>query len=349
MLYTHGLKPILFRFDPERVHDAFVWIGESLGRHRLGRYAVHVVYGHREPGAAVTVDGIRYAAPYILSAGFDYNGRLSRILPHIGLGGEEIGSVTARPCAGNPRPRLARLPRSRSILVNKGLRNEGVDAVIERLKRTPRDHDFVLGISIARTNDERTADPEDGIADYLYSFRRLNEECVGDYYALNISCPNSFGGESFAEPALLDRLLTSLAAVPCSKPVYVKLPINLPWGKIDELVRIVLTHKLSGVIIGNLNKDYGAASDQQEVPAEYCGGLSGEPCSKVSTELIRMVRQTFGPRLTIIASGGVMSPEDARARFEAGADLIQIVTGLIFEGPGLVKKLVRSTTIRQSS
>ena len=122
--YKHIFKPILFRFDPEAVHDFFTSIGQLAGRSALGRGLVRLTYQYRGPEISKTVDGIIYRTPFLLSAGFDYNGQLSGILPCIGLGGEEIGSVTARPCEGNPKPRLTRLPRSQSILVNKGLRNE---------------------------------------------------------------------------------------------------------------------------------------------------------------------------------------------------------------------------------
>ena len=158
MLYKHVLKPILFLFDPENVHDFFIWTGELLGRFWLTRHLVSFAYGYRvskkSKDISKTVDGINYRTSILLSAGFDYNGRLTKILPYIGFGGEEVGSVTARPCEGNPKPRLTRLPKSKSIIVNKGLRNEGVDKIITRIK--DEHQKFVIGISIARTNDEKS-------------------------------------------------------------------------------------------------------------------------------------------------------------------------------------------------
>jgi len=341
MLYTGVLKPLLFRFDPEKIHDLFTAVGESLGRSSLTRAAVSGVYGYHGPDISRIVDGIRYRTPFLLSAGFDYNARLTRILPHIGLGGEEIGSVTARPCTGNPAPRLTRLPRSQSILVNKGLRNDGVDAIIARLQATPREPGFVLGISIARTNDAQSASVEAGIADYAYSFRRLNEAGTGDYYTLNISCPNAFGGEAFCTPELLERLLAAIKAIPCSKPVYVKMPINIPWQQFDSLLRVIDRHGMNGVVIGNLNKDYNSLDYRDEAPKAYRGGLSGKPCTHLSTDLVGKTRQTYGSRFTIIGVGGVMSPETAQEKFDAGADLVELVSGLIFQGPGLIKKMCK--------
>lgn len=343
MLYKHVLKPLLFRFDPEYVHDRMTAQGVRLGEHAVTRSLIDALYGYHGPDISKTVDGIRYRTPFLLSAGFDYNGQLSRILPHIGLGGEEMGSVTARPCEGNPQPRLTRLPRSKAILVNKGLRNDGVDGVISRLKHTPRERvggiDFVTGISIARTNSAACVPIEAGIEDYCYSFRRLNEEGAGDYYTINISCPNAFGAEAFNDPALLPRLLSALKEIPCTKPVYVKMPINIPWPQFEALLKIIDSYGLSGVVIGNLNKDYGSLDHRDEAPAVFKGGLSGKPCTHLSTDLIHKTRELYGKRFTVIGVGGVMSPETAMEKFAAGADLVQLITGIIFEGPGLVKKL----------
>lgn len=341
-MYKQVLKPIFFQFDPEAVHDFMTSAGEFMGDNALSRPLVDAIYGYHGPDISKTVDGIRYRTPFLLSAGFDYNGRLTRILPHIGLGGEEIGSVTAKRCEGNQKPRLARLPQSQSIVVNKGLRNDGVDAVIARLRAAPRDPGFVLGISIARTNCAGSASVEAGIEDYVYSFSRLNKAGIGDYYTINISCPNAFGGEAFTEPELLRKLLTELKKTQCSKPVYAKMPINLPWNRFDELLRVIDEAGLQGVVIGNLNKDYGSLDVSGEAPSSYRGGLSGRPCTHPSTDLIAKTRQSYGDRFTIMGVGGVMSPETALEKFDAGADLVQLISGLIFEGPALVKRMCRA-------
>ena len=342
MVYKHILKPILFHFDPEDVHDFFTWSGRTLGSNPITRSLAGLVYGYHGKDISKVVDGLKYRTPFLLSAGFDYNAKLTRILPSIGMGGEEIGSVTARPCAGNPKPRLTRLPNSQSIIVNKGLRNDGVDVIIKRLKNTPRIAGFILGISIAKTNDQCSASTEEAILDYTYSFRRLNEENVGDYYTLNISCPNAFGGEPFTTPERLNQLLIAIKKIPCSKPVYVKMPINLEWDKFQELLKVIDTHRLDGLVIGNLNKNYEALDVRSEAPANYCGGLSGKPCRQLSTDLIRKTKERYGSRFTIIGVGGVMSVAAAQEKFEAGADLIQLITGMIYEGPGLIRRLNRA-------
>ncbi len=351
MLYKRILKPILFRFDPEVIHDFFTSIGECLGRFALTRLVVRCVYGR--------YSSLEASSKIYLSAGFDYNGRLTQILSCIGFGGEEVGSVTARPCEGNPKPRLTRLPKSKSIIVNKGLRNEGVDAIIRRLNakgqklNSGKKSSFVIGISIARTNDEISAKSiQAGINDYVYSFKRLNEEGVGDYYTINISCPNAFGGETFAKPELLAQLLPAIMTIQNNvvvdrrKPVYVKMPINIPWEHFAQLLKIIDQNSLDGVVIGNLNKDYSWLDVREEAPKEYVGGLSGKPCTHPSTDLIRKTREVYGNRFTIFGVGGIMSPATAREKFEAGADKIQLITGMIYEGPGLVGRIARSIVVQ---
>lgn len=348
-MYKSFLKPIFFKFDPEFVHNFMTAVGEFLGKTTLGRGITSLLYGYKSPNTSKFVDGVYYSMPIMLSAGFDYNGQLTRILPEISFGGEEVGSVTARPCEGNPKPRLTRLPKSRSIIVNKGLRNEGVDAVIVRLKRdiAKRKNRFVVGISIARTNDDLSVPIQAGIEDYCYSFRRLNEENIGDYYTINISCPNSFGGEAFTSPELLAQLIDALKKIPCSKPVYFKMPINISWDAFDSLLKIIDKSGYQGVVIGNLNKDYESLEFREEAPEKYIGGLSGKPCTHLSTDLIAKTRQVWGKRFTIIGVGGVMSGETLMEKFDAGADLVQLITGMIYEGPGLIKKICKVYAMRQ--
>jgi dihydroorotate dehydrogenase subfamily 2 len=343
MLYQKILKPILFLFDPEDMHNLFIWFGEFLGKSGFFRKLIHIFYGYKGKDISKTVDGITYKTPFILSAGFDYNARLINILPEVSFGGVEVGSITAKSCAGNEKPRMKRLVKSQSILVNKGLRNDGVEKIIERLKNSKKPDNFVLGVSIARSNDKETSSVEAGIDDYFCSFKRLNEENIGDYYAINISCPNAFGGETFTGPEMLKPLLSKISSVKCDKPVYIKMPINLEWQKFNELLKTIDEFKImKGVIIGNVNKDYNSLDYRNEAPEEYKGGLSGKPCFKLSNELIRKTRAAYGKRFTIIGCGGIMSPEDMIEKFKAGSDLVALITGMIYNGPGLLKSMAYS-------
>jgi len=342
LLYRRILKPVLFRFDPEAVHDAFVSLGDALGRTGVGRGLLSALYGYRGPDASVTVDGLHYSTPVVLAAGFDYNGRLLRALPEMGFGGVEVGSVTALPTHGNDPPRLQRMVRSRAIVVNKGLRNEGVEAVTRRLAATPTPPGFVVGVSIARSNREEAASEEGGIEDYARSLEHLVREDVGDFYTINISCPNVHGGESFAEPERLRRLLRRLSQVEHSRPVYAKMPINPSWEEFQRLGDVVEEAGLQGLVIGNLNKDYGSAVHPEEAPDSYQGGLSGLPCREPSSELVARSREHWGDRFTLIGCGGILSANDALEKFRAGADLVHLISGMIFTGPHLMGEIAEA-------
>lgn len=342
MLYKHILKPILFKFNPEDVHHFFIKIGIFLGKFRITRFITQCIYGYHEKDISKTVDGLTYKTPVILSAGFDYNANVVNILPSLGFGGVEVGSVTARPCNGNSSPTLIRLPKTKALIVNKGLKNEGVEKIIKRLKSTPRKLNFVIGVSIAKTNDTQSSNTTEAIKDYCYSFRRLNEENIGDYYTINISCPNTFGGETFTTPELLTQLLSEIKKISCVKPIYIKMPINLSWENTHSLLEVILKYKITGVIFGNLNKNYKDITSDEERPDSYKGGVSGKPCFHLSNELIKKTKDIYGEKLTIIGCGGIMSPVDALYKFELGSELIHIITGMIYEGPSLVKKICKT-------
>jgi len=343
-LYRWIVKPILLAIHPDTTHEMFATMGEWVGNFSLLRWLFGLFYNYRGADISKVVDGIKYRTPILLSAGFDPDGRQTRTMSSLAFGGEEIGSITANVCKGNPRPHYDRLVRDRSFIVHKGLKNKGVDALIKKLSENPVDvrhpQELVLGISIGRTNEpSASTDVDAGIADYVESFKKLNEANIGDYYTINISCPNAFGGETFTDPALLEQLLPRLREIKCAKPVYIKMPINLQWEQFSELLEIADKNNIQGVIIGNLNKNYDDLKYREDAPKEYSGGLSGAPCFALSNGLIRKTREKYGKRFTIIGTGGIMSPEDAMEKFAAGADLVQLITGMIYEGPGLMKKI----------
>ncbi len=318
-----------------------------MGSFFLGRFLLQLLYGYRGKDISKTVDGVYYKTPILLAAGFDYNAELTQILPSISFGGEEAGSITAKPYEGNARPRLTRLPHTKSIIVNKGLKNDGVDVVIKRLSKKKKIKDFVLGISIARTNEKDTSSIKSGIEDYALSFKKLIHAKIGDYYTINISCPNSFGGESFTTPDLLGELFAELDTVETEKPVYVKMPISISDDQFMNLIHVLDKHNVQGVVIGNLQKDYGKIDHRDFIPPTYQGGLSGKPCEDRSNELIRITKEKYGKRFTIIGCGGIFSYEDAKKKFDAGADLIQLITGMIYEGPGLVKEICKGIALQK--
>lgn len=296
------------------------------------------MYGYKGKDISKVVDGIKYKTPILLSAGFDYNANLVDILSSMSFGGVEIGSVTARPCLGNSTPRLRRLINTKSILVNKGLRNDGVDKIINRIKNK-KTNGLVIGVSVARTNDKTTATTEAGIEDYIYSLKKVIESNVGDYYTINISCPNAFGGEAFTTGELLEKLFVAIDGLQRTKPLYVKMPISIVDEVFFQLLEVLDRHNVQGVIIGNLQKDYKMINEKDITPEKYSGGLSGKPCEDRSNELIQKTKEKYKTRFTIVGCGGVFSYEDAKKKFDRGADLIHLITGMIFEGPHLIKDI----------
>lgn len=335
-------KPLIFKLSPDNAHAVFLFMGEIMGSNPLTRALIASLYEYHGADISKTVNGVTYQTPVLLSAGFDSDGRLTRILRHLSFGGEEIGSITAYPCEGNPLPRMTRLIRNKSMIVYKGLRNNGVDALITRLKKTPHTPGFVIGISIARTNrKESCTNTEEGINDFALSFQKLNDANIGDYYTINISCPNAFAGEAFTSPEPLTKLLTRLETIPCTKPIYLKMPIHLPTPEFDALLRIADKFRIHGVICGNLNKNYNELDFPEDAPKEFRGGLSGKPCFLRSNALIRYTREHFGDRFTIIGTGGILSPEDAMEKFRSGADIVQMISGMIFTSPSLMKQICK--------
>ena len=342
MFYKKVLKPIFFRIHPEKMHAMVLVLGEFFGYLPPARYLLRLIYGYRGPDIAKVVDGVRYERPVLLSAGFDCDARLTQVLASLSFGGEEVGSVTALPCEGNPRPWQTRLVRNKSLIVFKGLRNRGADRTIKHILSKKRIPGYVIGISIASTNNSCVANEDDALKDFLTTFKKMNEAGVGDYYTINISCPNSYSGkdgETFANPRLLTVMINELQKIPTTKPVYFKMPINLEWPEFNELLKIIDTSPYQGVIIGNLNKKYAMLDHPEDAPKEYRGGLSGKPCFALSNDLIAKTRETYGKRFTIIGVGGIFSGEDALTKFRAGADLVQLITGMVFEGPGLMKEI----------
>ena len=338
--YRRVLKPILFMIEPEKVHDRFVAIGNFLGRFSATRAFTRLMFDYKNPKLAQTIFGLLFSNPVGLSAGFDKNASLIDIMGAVGFGAMEIGTVTARAYAGNMKPRLWRLPRSRSLVVNYGLRNIGARAVLERM-RGAKTKDLVRGVSIGRTNLPDTAELEAGLRDFVDGFREVAASGLGDFYTLNISCPNTCGGESFTTPELLTRLLAEITAIPSTKPLLLKMPINLPWPQFEALLPIAIRFGVAGVIIGNLNKDRAASVLVETIPANVRGNLSGKATWQLSNELISKTYAAFGDRLTIVGCGGIFSAADAYEKIRRGASLLQMITGMIFEGPQLIGDINR--------
>lgn len=345
-LYRHVLKPVFFRQDPEKVHDRMVRLGKRLGSSRFARWFLAGLFQYEHPMLEQEVLGIRFRNPVGLAAGFDKNAELTQVLPSVGFGFEEVGSITGEPCAGNQGKRLWRLPKSKGLVVWYGLKNDGSKAIAERLRNLQ--FEIPIGTNIAKTNCRETVDTEKGIADYEKAFRAFSE--IGDYFTVNVSCPNAYGGEPFGDPERLNMLMAALDKIETKKPVFIKLGPDTDLETLDRIIDVADRHRVHGFILSNLTKKRDREEiDQSEIAGIDKGGISGKPTAAASNTLVAHAYKRAGDRYVIIGLGGIFSAEDAYEKIRQGASLVQLITGMIFEGPqrigeinaGLVKLLRR--------
>lgn len=336
--YKRIVKPIFFKQDPEDVHDHMCALGEGLGRFRSLRWLTRKTFCYEHPALEQSVLGLFFPNPIGLAAGFDKNARLTGIMPAVGFGFEEVGSITGEPCPGNPRPRLWRLPKSRGLVVYYGLKNDGCEAISRRLQEAA--FQIPIGISVAKTNSTATVDEQDAIKDYIKAARAFGD--IGAYFTINISCPNVFGGEPFTDPGKLDRLLGEFDKIETKKLIFLKMPADLATAEVDALVAVAERHRVHGFILSNLTKKFDRVEIQpQEIAGIVHGGISGKPAFEASNKLIGYLYQSISDRYVIIGCGGVFSAEDAYEKIKQGATLIQLITGMIFEGPQLIGEINR--------
>ena len=340
LMYTRLLKPIFFMIDPETIHDTMTKAGETLGKFAIGRWITRVLFGFQDPSLAKTLDGITFPGPIGLAAGFDYNGHLTQILPSLGFGFHTIGTVTLLPYAGNQKPRLGRFPKSQGLLVNKGLKSWGAVAVARHLEKLPLH--IPTGISIASTNKLFDSTHEQ-LLDIIQSFHIFESSKVRHaFYEMNISCPNTFGGEPFTSPERLEMLLSLLDRVQLSRPVYIKMPIDQSEKLSTDLLTVAARHKIAGVIFGNLTKDKDNPAldpSEREIWSQKKGNVSGKPTWDRSNALLELTEKKFPGRFTLIGTGGIFSPLDLEHKQQLGADLCQLITGMIFQGPQLIGQI----------
>ena len=340
--YTKAVKPLLFKQKPDTVHQHLLQAGSRLQRLGIVRSLVHVVWAY-ENNARLSQEvlGIRFRNPIGLSAGFDKNFELLPMLKSIGFGFMEGGSLTYEPCTGNPKPWFYRLPKTKSIVVYAGLANQGVTKIIERIKdyKPSTLTNFPLNISVAKTNSKVTTNETDAIADYVGSLSQLKKAGVGSMITINISCPNTYGGEPFTTPTLLEHLLQKIDKVNVSQPIFIKMPANLAWPDFDNLLAVAAKHQVAGITISNLAKDRGQVKLMDPLPDSVKGGLSGKPTWELSNNLIYQTYKKYHDRFVIIGVGGIFSAEDAYTKIKLGATLVELITGLIFEGPQLIGQI----------
>lgn len=333
-IYQSLIKPVLFQFDAASVHEGITWVGEGLENNGL---LINTLLSYSNPRLQKTVLGINFPNPVGLSAGFDYDGHLANVLSRVGFGFNTVGTVTAKAYRGNPGVMLARLPKSKSLLVNKGFKSEGAEAVARRLE-TKNLTTEIVGISVGSSNLPEVDTVNKAIDDYLFTFNVFKNKPYVKYFELNISCPNTAMTESFTKPKYFQELVMAVKKLRLKKPVLVKMPNEIEYRNSDELVRLALSAGIRGFIFSNLvKKRDNPELDKEEVAKfkNYKGNFSGRPTAKNARNLVKHTREEFGKEVALVSVGGIFTSDDAWERFAMGADLVQLITGMIYQGPQL--------------
>ena len=335
-LYRNLLKPIFFMFDPEKVHEGMVRFGFFLGSFRLTRFLAALLFASpNDPMLRQVFKGVVFENPIGLSGGFDKNAVTTRIMPLVGFGFMEVGSVTARAYEGNPGKHLWRMPASRALVINYGLKNIGADAISRKLDR--QIFDIPVSINIAKTNCRETNDVAIGIADYVETFKAFLD--IASFFTINISCPNVTSGQPFHEPGNLNRLLIALDAIPTEKPIFIKISPDLTHEQLDSIMDIASQHHVDGFVCTNLSKrrDLATINPKDFVPG--VGGISGKVVEPLTDEQIAYVYRRSQGKFLIIGVGGIFSAEDAYRKIRLGANLLELITGMIYQGPQLMSEI----------
>lgn len=339
-IYKNLIKPLLFLKDPEVVHARMVRLGEMMGENSFAKKLLSLLYLKKYPELKQNIFGLNFNYPMGLAAGFDYEARLTQVLPKIGFGFGTVGTLTYKPYGGNKHPMLGRLPKSKSLLVNKGFKNLSIEKTVSRLEG--KVFEYPVGISIGKTNTADHKTQSEGVEDVVSSFKIAEKSKVPfSYYELNISCPNLMGTVEFYEPKHLEELLTAVQSLDIKKPVFIKMPISKTDTEIKSMLDVIVGFPfVKAVILGNLQRDRNNPSLVPEEVAKFpVGNFSGLPCQSRSDELIKLVYRDYGKKIKVIGCGGVFNAEDAYRKIKLGASLVQMITGMIFEGPQIISEI----------
>ncbi len=336
-MYKWLVRPFLFSIDPEKIHHLVFKLLKFQSKLPGSGALLRAAFRIEDAQLEKKVFGITFKNPVGLAAGFDKDAKLVDELSALGFGFIEIGTVTPLPQAGNDKPRLFRLPGDHALINRMGFNNEGVDRAIERLKK--KKSGIVIGGNIGKN---KVTPNEKAIDDYAICFEALFPYV--DYFVLNISSPNTPGLRDLQDKEPLRKLLFHIKELGRSKTVYkpvlLKIAPDLTESQLDDIIEIVRETKLDGVVATNTTiSRQGLKSPKAEVDAIGNGGLSGEPLRKRSTEVIKYLRLKLGSDFPIIGVGGIMNADDALEKIDAGADLVQLYTGFIYEGPSLIKRI----------
>ena len=338
------LRNLLFRLEPERAHDV------ALGALRLGRgLGINRMIAGPVPQLQQQVMGLRFPSPVGLAAGLDKNGDSIAALSALGFGFIEVGTVTPRPQPGNPRPRLFRLPEDQALINRLGFNNKGVDYLVGRLRRAR--YSGVLGVNVGKNLDTPV---EKALDDYVACMSRVYPHA--DYITVNVSSPNTPGLRELQHGSLLDELLAGIKAEQLRLsvswdryvPVVVKLAPDMTDEQLLATADALVRHGMDGVAATNTTLARPGATASRE-HGDETGGLSGRPLMERSTEVVRVLSDHLQGRLPIIGIGGVFTEADVTRKLHAGASLVQLYTGLIYQGPGVVGEIVRRLHAAEST
>lgn len=337
MLYKNLLRPLFFLIDPEKIHHLvfkLIKFSQSIpGMKSLMR----LMFVKTDARLERTVFGIKFPNPVGLAAGFDKDAKLYKELSNFGFGFIEIGTITPLAQDGNPKPRMFRLPVDGGLINRMGFNNMGLEGAIERLKNRP--NNIIIGGNIGKN---KVTPNEEAISDYEKCFLGLFPYV--DYFVVNVSSPNTPNLRALQEKEPLKALLNHLQELnikkPAQKPILLKIAPDLTDEQLDDIIEIVNDTKIAGVIATNTTiSRAGLQTDTAKVESIGAGGLSGKPLTKRSTEVIRYLTEKSNRSFPIIGVGGIHNEQDAMEKLNAGASLIQLYTGFIYEGPGLVKRI----------
>ena len=336
------LRSILFLSDPERVHYFAMRQMKRLCGFGPAYWLLKKMYcPSYKP---VQFLGLRFKNPVGLGAGFDKNALYLRELEALGFGHVEIGTVTPRPQPGNDRPRLFRLKKDKALLNRMGFNNDGADAIVANLKAfkagNPKS-EMVIGGNIGK---QKTTPNEEAYLDYDICFRKLYDYV--DYFVVNVSSPNTPGLRELQEKESLRKILVQLQEIrkgyPIKKPLLLKIAPDLTLGQLDDVLSLAREINLDGLVVANTTLDRSMLSDAGKIISSEAGagGLSGAPVRAKSTEMLKYIQQNNQTKIPVIGVGGVFNANDAKEKMNAGAQLVQVWTGFIYEGPAIVKNIV---------
>lgn len=338
-MYKHLIRPILFRFNPETAHN-LTFSALSILRHiPFARSIIRAIYKKESPSLEKEVFGLKFPNPVGLAGGLDKNGEYYNDMANFGFGFVEIGSLTPQPQDGNAKPRCFRVPQDKAIINRFGINNKGVKNAVEHLKKERPN--VIVAANISKN---ATSINEDAAKDYESAFALLYD--FVDMFVVNVSCPNVVGLTSLQDISFLseivDRLLNLRMYYDNYRPILLKVSPDLSKEQLDDIVDYCLRSGIDGIVAGNTTRSRdGLTISKEEIEKIGNGGMSGAPVHKKNLELVRYIHSKTEGKLPIIGVGGIMSEENAKAMIDAGASLVEIYSGFIYEGPALIKRIIR--------